>query len=165
MAKIGQINSLKVVKEVPFGVYLDGGPEGEILLPGKFVPSGCRLGAELDVFVYFDSEDEIIATTQRPRAIVGQFHFSFMAKHGACQVPHPTLTPYFSSVSAVLPGPPFKPGSLREKFAPVDQIYGLNARRVSERHRSRAEAATPLRPFPQSRSGNTRSSGAGPRPV
>lgn len=75
MADIGQINSLKVVKQVPFGVYLDGGEDGEILLPSKVVPEGCSVGDKLDVFIYLDSEEQLIATTQRPRAVVGKFAF------------------------------------------------------------------------------------------
>lgn len=69
MIKIGQFNRLKVIKEVPFGVYLDGADWGEILLPKKFVPQGSALFDFVDVFVYFDSEDKVIATTQRPRAL------------------------------------------------------------------------------------------------
>ena len=76
MAEVGQFNTLKVVKQVPFGLYLDGGNEwGEILLPNKFVPSGTQMGDEVRVFLYFDSEDDIIATTQRPRAVLGQFAY------------------------------------------------------------------------------------------
>jgi len=73
MIKIGQVNSLKVLKEVTFGVYLDGGERGEILLPKKFVPEGTQVNDTVDVFIYFDSEDKIIATTQRPRASLGRF--------------------------------------------------------------------------------------------
>ncbi len=75
MVDIGQMNTLRVVKEVPFGVYLDGGDEGEILLPKKFVPENAKVGDELPVFIYFDSEDQIIATTQRPRGVVGKFAY------------------------------------------------------------------------------------------
>ncbi len=72
MVEVGQFNTLRVVKEVPFGLYLEGGEWGEILLPNKFVPSGSAVGDELAVFLYFDSEDKIIATTQRPRATLGR---------------------------------------------------------------------------------------------
>lgn len=71
MIKIGQTNQLAVLKEVSFGVYLDGGDFGEILLPKKFVPQGCKLQDVIEVFVYFDSEDKIIATTLHPYAKVG----------------------------------------------------------------------------------------------
>lgn len=70
MIKIGQFNQLTVVKTVPFGVYLNGEECGEILLPNKYVPTGTEVADRLEVFVYFDSEDKIIATTQRPRARV-----------------------------------------------------------------------------------------------
>ncbi|MDP3560628.1 MAG: S1-like domain-containing RNA-binding protein [Legionellaceae bacterium] len=76
MIKVGQLNTLKVVKEVPFGLYLDGGREwGEILLPNKFVPPGTAVNDMLTVFVYFDSEDKIIATTTRPFAHLGKCAF------------------------------------------------------------------------------------------
>ncbi len=68
MIKVGQVNTLSIIKKVPFGVYLDGEDWGEILLPSKFVPQGTDIHDKLDVFIYFDSEDKIIATTQRPRA-------------------------------------------------------------------------------------------------
>lgn len=68
MIKIGQFNKLKMIKEVPFGIYLHGGEWGEILLPNKSVPKGALVGDILNVFVYFDSEDKIIATTTRPYA-------------------------------------------------------------------------------------------------
>lgn len=71
MIRIGQFNKLKMVREVPFGVYLQGGEWGEILLPNKFIPKGALVGDMLEVFVYFDSEDKIIATTLRPRARLG----------------------------------------------------------------------------------------------
>lgn len=71
MINVGQFNKLRVVKEVPFGVYLDGEDWGEILLPGKVVPKGTMIDDKLDVFIYFDSEDKIIATTAHPLAQVG----------------------------------------------------------------------------------------------
>lgn len=74
MLQVGKFNKLKVVKTVDFGVYLDGGEKGEILLPRKFVPEqSCSEGGEIDVFVYYDSEDRLIATTQKPYAQVGEF--------------------------------------------------------------------------------------------
>ncbi len=76
MIHIGKMNRLRVVKEVDFGVYLDGGEErGEILLPVRYVPAECKVGDEIDVFIYFDSEDRIIATTEKPYAQVGEFAF------------------------------------------------------------------------------------------
>ncbi|MBI2786323.1 MAG: GntR family transcriptional regulator [Legionella longbeachae] len=70
MIKIGQFNKLKMVREAPFGVYLQGGEWGEILLPNKSVPKGSLVGDVVDVFVYFDSEDKIIATTVCPHAML-----------------------------------------------------------------------------------------------
>ncbi len=71
MIKIGQFNNLKVIKEVDFGLYLDGEDWGEILLPNKVVPRGTQINDWLDVFIYFDSEDRIVATTLKPLASVG----------------------------------------------------------------------------------------------
>jgi len=73
MAEIGKLNSLQVVKELEFGVYLDGNDLGEILLPVRYVPEGVKTGDTVEVFIFLDSEDRIIATTQRPYATVGQF--------------------------------------------------------------------------------------------
>ncbi|PTN09506.1 S1 RNA-binding domain-containing protein [Mangrovibacterium marinum] len=73
MAEIGLINKLEIVKTVDFGVYLDGGPQGEILLPKRYVPEECQPGDELDVFIYLDSEDRLVATTETPKAMVGEF--------------------------------------------------------------------------------------------
>lgn len=75
MTKIGRFNPLRVVKVVEFGVYLDGDDLGEILLPNKVVPEGTQLNDVLDVFIYFDSEDRVIATTKRPRAELGHCAF------------------------------------------------------------------------------------------
>ena len=73
MAEIGKYNSLRVIKEVDFGVYLDGGKEGEILMPIRYVPANCQVGDFVDVFLYLDSEDRPIATTETPFAQVGEF--------------------------------------------------------------------------------------------
>lgn len=72
---IGRINRLKVNRLVEFGAYLDGGDDKEILLPAKFIKEPLNEGDEIDVFVYTDSEDRLIATTQRPRAMVGEFAY------------------------------------------------------------------------------------------
>ncbi len=71
MIKTGDYNLLKVIREVEFGVYLDDGKEG-ILLPRRFVPPGTVTGDELKVFLYHDSEDRLIATTQQPKGVVGE---------------------------------------------------------------------------------------------
>lgn len=70
MIKVGEYNTLKVLREVAFGVYLDDGAEG-ILLPKRFVPTGVKAGDELNVFLYHDGEDRLIATTQQPKGILG----------------------------------------------------------------------------------------------
>jgi len=72
MIYIGRKNRLRVLKAVDFGVYLDGGEVGEILLPWREVPDDCRPGDWLHVFVYNDSEDRPIATRQTPLAMVGE---------------------------------------------------------------------------------------------
>ena len=72
MAQVGRFNKLEVVKEVDFGVYLDGGELGTILLPQRYMPEDCELGDWVDVFLYFDSEDLLIATTETPRVEVGR---------------------------------------------------------------------------------------------
>lgn len=73
MVEMGKLNRLKVVKEVDFGLYLDGGSLGEILLPIRYVPRSCKVGDVIEVFIYRDSEDRIIATTERPYVMVGSF--------------------------------------------------------------------------------------------
>ena len=75
MAKIGRKNLLEVVKIASHGAYLQGGWLGEVLLPKRFVPEDCEVGDPIDVFIYLDSEDRYIATTQRPRAQVGEVAF------------------------------------------------------------------------------------------
>ena len=57
---------MKVVKEVDFGMYLDGGEEGEVLLPARYVPEGCKVGDELEVFLYLDIDEKLVATTLQP---------------------------------------------------------------------------------------------------
>ena len=70
MVKVGEFNNLKVIRAVDFGLYLDDGAEG-ILLPKRFVPKGAEIGDELNVFLYHDGEDRLIATTQKPKGILG----------------------------------------------------------------------------------------------
>ena len=69
--QVGQYNNLTVNRKVEFGFYLDFGGEG-ILLPKRFAPSNLRIGDELNVFVYHDSENRLIATTQKANAVVGE---------------------------------------------------------------------------------------------
>lgn len=72
MADVGKINRLKVLKELNFGLYLDGEELGEILLPRRYVPEGVAIGDWIDVFIYLDSDDMLIATTEIPKAMVGE---------------------------------------------------------------------------------------------
>lgn len=72
MTKIGRLNTLTVLRIVDFGVYLDGNELGDILLPSNSVPDGCEEGDEIEVFIYCDSDDELIATTEKPKAMVGE---------------------------------------------------------------------------------------------
>ena len=84
--KLGDYNKMTVVKEVDFGMYLDGGNEGEILLPSRYVPQGCKPGDELNVFLYLDNEERPVATTQTPLAKVGDFAWlevSWVNEYGA----------------------------------------------------------------------------------
>mgnify|MGYP000897448713 CR=1 FL=1 len=71
--ELGKYNTLEVVKEVAFGMYLDGGEEGEILLPSRYVPQDCKVGDKLNVFIYLDNEERLVATTLTPLVQVGQF--------------------------------------------------------------------------------------------
>ncbi len=75
MTSIGKFNSLKILKKVNFGLYLDGGELGEILMPVRYIPLRCEVDDILDVFIYNDSEDRLIATNEQPLAQVGEFAF------------------------------------------------------------------------------------------
>lgn len=75
MIQVGKYNTLRVVKEVDFGLYLDGGESGEILLPAKYIPQDTKVDDEIEVFLYHDSEDRLIATTEDPYIMVGEFAF------------------------------------------------------------------------------------------
>lgn len=86
MVKLGRYNILKVVKNVDFGAYLDGGEGVEILLPTRYISKPLHPGEEIEVFIYRDNEGRLIATTEHPFAQVGEFAFlqvSDVNKHGA----------------------------------------------------------------------------------
>ncbi|MFK4985645.1 S1-like domain-containing RNA-binding protein, partial [Klebsiella pneumoniae] len=70
MVKVGEYNLLKVSRKVEFGVYMDDGGDG-ILLPKRFVPKNVNIGDVLEVFLYHDSDNRLIATTQKPKGVVG----------------------------------------------------------------------------------------------
>ncbi|MFA6873258.1 MAG: S1-like domain-containing RNA-binding protein [Bacteroidaceae bacterium] len=72
---LGRFNQLEVVKEVDFGMYLDGGDEGEILLPLRYVPENCKIGDMLNVFLYLDNGERLVATTLTPLVKVGEFAY------------------------------------------------------------------------------------------
>ena len=75
MALIGRMNCLQVVKHTDFGLYLDGGADGEILLPKRYIPKDTPSDVDewLNVFIYLDSDDKLIATTETPKVQVGGF--------------------------------------------------------------------------------------------
>lgn len=73
MATVGKYNTLKVLRETSSGYFLDGEELGDILLPGKYSPKGLQEGEEIEVFLYFDSEDRLIATREEPYCEVGEF--------------------------------------------------------------------------------------------
>jgi uncharacterized protein len=82
MATIGQRNTLAIVRASTPGLYLDGGELGEILLPGRYIPADIAPKQRLDVFIYLDSEDRLVATTEMPRAMVGEFaDFKVLSVH------------------------------------------------------------------------------------
>ena len=70
--QLGRFNRLKVARRSDYGLYLSGGPE-DILLPTRYVPAGAEIGDEIDVFVYLDAEERLTATTETPKAQVGDF--------------------------------------------------------------------------------------------
>jgi predicted RNA-binding protein (virulence factor B family) len=73
MVAVGRINRLNIKKMRDYGVHLDGGETGDILLPKKYVPQNSRPGDAVEVFVYNDREGHLRATTQEPNATVGRF--------------------------------------------------------------------------------------------
>lgn len=75
MLNIGNYNTLRIIKILSFGAYLDGGEGKEILLPTRYVPDGAQVGDEVKVFIYHDNEGRLIATTLHPNAVVGEFAF------------------------------------------------------------------------------------------
>jgi predicted RNA-binding protein (virulence factor B family) len=72
MADLGRYNTLSILRRTDFGVFLDGGDLGDILLPRKYVTDSMQVGEQLKVFLYNDSEDRLIATTLQPHAQVDE---------------------------------------------------------------------------------------------
>ena len=84
--ELGKRNTMTVVREVDFGVYLDGGEMGDVLLPRRYVPRHCKKGDTVDVFLYLDQQERLIATTEQPKVEVGQFAYlevSWVNEYGA----------------------------------------------------------------------------------
>lgn len=73
MLNLGDYTTLRIVKQVDFGLYLDGGEEGEILLPQRYVTPDMHIGDDIEVFIYLDQDERPVATTEHPYAKVGQF--------------------------------------------------------------------------------------------
>lgn len=80
MIKIGNYNNLRIARFVDFGAYLADDDKNEVLLPARYVPADAAIGDEIEVFVYTDSEDRIVAVTDHPFAQVGEFAFLQVAE-------------------------------------------------------------------------------------
>ncbi len=91
--RLGDHNTLRIKEEARregygevFGLYLDGGVEGDILMPLKYVPEDAKVGDDIDCFVYLDQDERPIATTEEPLAKVGDFAYlecSWVNEYGA----------------------------------------------------------------------------------
>ena len=74
MIKLGDYNTLKVIRYAEQGLYLEGDEQsGDILLPKRYVPQGLSIGQAIEVFLYLDQDERLIATTEQPLAKVGAF--------------------------------------------------------------------------------------------
>jgi predicted RNA-binding protein (virulence factor B family) len=73
VVEVGRMNTLTVMRQADFGVYLEGGEFGGILLPKKEVPIGCQIGDQLEVFIYLDTDDFVVASINKPLVQVGEF--------------------------------------------------------------------------------------------
>jgi len=110
MAEIGKMNSLTVLRSSAPGLFLDGGELGDILLPGRYAPRGKKPGDMIDVFLMFDSEDRLIATTLKPLAMVGEFAWlRVVSSSGAGTfldwgLPKDLLVPFREQTVKMLPG-------------------------------------------------------------
>ncbi len=110
MVQIGKRNRLKVTRLVDFGAYLDAGARAEILLPKRYITTPLAPGDEVDVVVYTDSEDRPVASTEVPKAYVGEFAFLDVAavtKVGAFMdwgLPKDLLVPFSEQRSRMVQG-------------------------------------------------------------
>lgn len=99
MIAAGKMNTLMVTKLVDIGAYLDGEELGRILLPQRMVPHDCLVGAMLDVFIHYDQENRLIATTRQPNAMPGSFAYLKVLKLSSLGawldwgLTHPLLAP------------------------------------------------------------------------
>ncbi len=75
MIRLGKHNYMEVLREVDFGIYLDGGDIGDVLLPKRYIPEGTKIGDVINVFLYLDSEERLVATTEEPLVEVNQFAY------------------------------------------------------------------------------------------
>ena len=100
MIQIGRYNKLKITRTLDFGVIVEGEPYGEILVPRKYVAKDWKVGDEVCVFVYTDSEDRLVATTEEPLIQAGSFavlRVKEVTKIGAfleCGLTKDLLVPY-----------------------------------------------------------------------
>lgn len=109
MIKVGEINKLKALRRVEFGIYLDDGKNG-ILLPNRYIPNLLKPGDEAEVFIYHDSEDRLIATTEKPKAMLGEIvklKVVSVTQHGAFLdwgLPKDIFVPKSQQINKMLPG-------------------------------------------------------------
>jgi predicted RNA-binding protein (virulence factor B family) len=110
MALLGKVNALEIIKAIDQGVLLEGGHLGHILLPNRFLPDDYRIGQKLDVFLYLDTNDEPIATTQTPKIQLGECAYlkvADMNKVGAFfewGLPKDLMVPYAEQSYKIYPG-------------------------------------------------------------
>lgn len=86
MLQLGKRNDMVVARKVDFGVYLDGGDIGDVLLPKRYVPEGCDVGDTVNVFLYLDNDERLVATTKKSLVEVNHFAFlevKWINEHGA----------------------------------------------------------------------------------
>ena len=86
MINIGQFNTLTITRFTDHGAYVDGGEVGEILVPKAYVTKSMRPGDTLELFVYLDQSERLVATTEQPLAMVGDFAYlevAWVNEHGA----------------------------------------------------------------------------------
>ncbi len=110
MIKIGEYQKLIVRREMPQGLYLDDGMANEVLLPQKYITPEMSIDAEVRVFVYCDTEDRIVATTEEPVFTVGEFAVlvvndsNHIGAFCAWGVNKDLFIPYSNQVSTMRPG-------------------------------------------------------------